>query len=244
MKKFWFIGALLLVATACSDDGDDANATDNTSPNNVVVNNDNVTPNGTPNNTANNTVNNTANNTVNNTANNTVNNTGDDMCSTMDPGSDLMWVYLSDDVGNVVAWGTAFFDDIGADANACTSLDHLDGTEPFTGAADGQCPEFGSDSVVAMGGGTITFGFFDDTNTSIDLTDDLTVVVGEFGTQCPTGTENDSYEVYLCTEPFGPEVGDNSSCTELLGEGSGEAAFDLTFATGIELWIEVVDTSI
>lgn len=150
--------------------------------------------------------------------------TEDDGCADGLPGSDIAFVLLEDQTGNVQGWGRAVSADIQAEGNDFSAVDHVDGTRPEAGADS--CPDVTQDNLVSLGcGGWIAVEFVNAEQEPVEAkSGEHWLRVGEYGAQCDDGDELDKYEVLLCpdaaTEQELPE-----RCTIPLGVGTGERAF-------------------
>ena len=149
-----------------------------------------------------------------------------DACTNENPGSDIVYAALESDAGAVLGYAVLEYDGTTGDTNTFNLGANLDGTAPsFVGV----CPEFSEDTVTALGcGGEIGVRFNDSTGTPIAIEAGMQVRVFEFGSQCPTGSVDDEYEVFLCTDTNAViNNNDTTSCGTALGGGSGEVAVSI-----------------
>jgi hypothetical protein len=170
-----------------------------------------------------------------------------------DAGSDIMYVQLLDDQGQVLGYGKGV--DYVQGTNATTdgngdpvAIGYDQWETVFTGDAPDldadQCPlenpagsgdEFRQDSVVSLGcTGYLVVEFADlaDITNILTLAEGQQVDVGEFGPYCTTagGSEgSDTYDVYLCDTPVGADpatIDFDTDCLIELGTGAqGQTAF-------------------
>ena len=155
---------------------------------------------------------------------------GAEGCAVADPGSDLMYIELSDDSGIVLAQAETVFDEQGTiegdRSNEYTDSGILDGNPPTLNAQE--CVDsFADDTVFSLGcGGQVSFKFKGNTPAPIKVIGgEHTVTVGEYGTGVCGGSMADSYELYGCTDDVSAAGGEFTSCTVLIA-GSGEGITD------------------
>ncbi len=139
-----------------------------------------------------------------------------------DPGSDIMWISFLNGNGQTLGYATAVTADDGAPDNGHDNPNILNGAAPATNGV-GCTTAFNPTTVYSMGcNGTLVFSF------SQNVTEGLhTVVVGEYGSTC-SGSADDSYQLFACTDPLGARAGNLSSCNiQIGGNGEGIASFPL-----------------
>lgn len=155
-----------------------------------------------------------------------------------DPGSDLFGVSITRTDGNgdtVEYWantmsadGVKATDEDG-DTNANTdAFGIINGDAP---GISGTCPDSFSDTtVVSLGcGGNILVEFVDADNNRIELMDGDTLNVYEYGGVCSSQTEQDEWQVELCTATENEVTGGNCGDGALtLGSGTGIGSVDVT----------------
>jgi len=207
--------------------GDDVKKTSTNNSTNNANNTTNNQTNNATNNQTNSATNNTTNNVTNNGTNTAVPNyvalitdrTSGDVCNGPDPGSDIIYVALEDNTGKVLGYGNLKYNGITGDSNEFDIGANLDGTAPSEA-----CPEFSADNVTSLGcGGSIGLMFLDADANLVAIEPGMQIRVSEFGQQCPTGSNDDEFEIFICTDT-NAVVNNNvlTSCAQSLGGGSGE----------------------
>lgn len=148
-------------------------------------------------------------------------------------GAKIMYVELTDSsTGDIIAYGSFVDFEIAGDTFFGEVHEILNGNAP---AYDGQCPDveefegqntnFTDSNVVALGcGGWVTVQFFDN-GSPIELNNNHTIWVGEYGPSCDdTDTfqrGNDFYDVYICGDSSQSSTDLDTCDIRLSGEEPG-----------------------
>lgn len=138
-----------------------------------------------------------------------------------DPGSDIIYIHLATDMGVMLGYGNLVSEGILGENNAFNQGLNLDGRSQ---SFEGICPEFNEDSVTSLGcGGYVAIEFHDLNGTPVAYESGMQIRVFEHGLQCDSGTNNDEYDIRLCSDTNAVKNDDDmTSCTLSLGGGSGE----------------------
>jgi len=155
---------------------------------------------------------------------------GDDACANNDPGSDISGVVLENDTGDAVGFGIPVWDDILADGNNFPDSTVLDGSPPDVGA-DGCPSDFADDTVVALGcGGWVAVEFWDNAGQRVPIEDGQQIRVYEYGGVCSTGSTDDTYDIFVCTDTAAISEGQTGSCSlDIVFGASGETVGTVTY---------------
>jgi hypothetical protein len=149
-----------------------------------------------------------------------------DPCDLPDPGSDIFAVSLEDSDGTAIAWATEMDHAIDDTNNDYTQVNNVLDAQPVD-----DCPaSFEPTSVTSLScGGWVVVAFYaspaDIGGVPEWVREGMSIRVWEWGGQCGASSD-DQYEVYTCEEELIPA---NSAwtCTNILGNGSGETAHDV-----------------
>lgn len=151
--------------------------------------------------------------------------TGEAACNNSDPGSDIIDVYLLNSGGEAVGYATLinWFEGDQPSGNDYSFAGNFDGAPSGVNVGQECTDTLGESDALALGClGGLLVQFVDSSMQPIDLQQGDRVAVFEYGSNCPTGSDTDSYEVYLCTD--NADAVDNASstsCTSFLGGGEG-----------------------
>ena len=142
-------------------------------------------------------------------------------CEISDPGSDIASAGLEDLEGNVLGYFAAETFEPGNEPNGNDYpdvLSNLDGDAPSFGLT---CPEsFSAENVASLGCGGYVMGRFYNGATPVIIDSSTQITVVEYGPNCG-GSADDSLEIVLCTDTASAIDGNTSSCTQVVGTGSG-----------------------
>ena len=151
-------------------------------------------------------------------------------CTNNDPGSDFIFARVVNSRGEILGYGQQIVVEITEiNKNRYQGYASLFNGNPPDLSGGEQCPSAGfkEGSVVAVGCfGYILTQFVDNQGAPIPLRSGLTIEVGEYGTQC-NGSNDDSYEVSVCTDTAAARQADPSSCSRKLGTARGFGSFTL-----------------
>lgn len=144
-----------------------------------------------------------------------------------DPGSDIQGIELLDSGGNSLGWGNLVAEAVDLEGNDEANYEVIGGTAP---ALDGDgCVDTFSGNVLALGcGGWVAVEFLDGSGAPVALENDQTIFVYEYGGVCSTGTTDDTWNAFLCTDTAAISDGNDASCATLLGDGSGVGSLTVT----------------
>lgn len=157
---------------------------------------------------------------------------GTDGCDVGDPGSDFAFARLLAANGDILGFASQI------DVQIVKSSEKTNKYQDFSSIFNGEPPELdGTDqcpsggiaegNVVSVGCfGYILTQFVDDNDQPIALQSGMKIEVGEYGTQC-SGSNDDSYEVSICSDTAAAKGGDPSSCTRDVGKARGFGSFSL-----------------
>ncbi len=147
-------------------------------------------------------------------------------CDGTDPGSDLMYINLSDSTGTILGYAKTVLNVEGTGTGDNGNIDStlLDGLPPSLDNMQCIDAAFGDETVYSMGcGGTLVFKIAQNgTDAPFPIVGGKHgITIGEYGTQC-NGSADDSYELLGCTDDTDVLDGNMTSCTVLIaGDSEG-----------------------